>query len=597
MSIPAAGVSEVPAAREVTRELLRLHARILLRMPVFQLLLIGGFAWFLLPHVAGSDFAVWAAFALCAELLRAAAAGFALSRLPAQSAGKLRGIHVAFVVLDGLAGLSIGLVAVLFLPRAPLLAQMLLETVLFAIAAAGACVALSSRYIVAAYSSTVLLCAGASWARLHPSQAEVVTTLTFVYWVFLLGIARDAEQLLVRSIAIRRERDAAYRDLQSKNDELERLNEQLRLLMAERSRMLAATSHDLRQPLQALSLYSAVLAARPGPQALDKVGRNIEYIVQSVGDLLDNLIDLARLSTGSYALQMQAFRLDSLVHRSCEAFAQGIAAKGLQLHCRIGEPILLHGDPTAVSRVLRNLLDNALKYTREGSITVTLERRDALALMSVEDTGAGIDARQQARIFDEFYRIESGDSAQAGGVGLGLSIVKRLCEALQAELHVCSTPGQGSCFCVSWPRACVVSDAGHAHAGDAAAPRPDGKLRIYAVDDDPVVVSSLTQLLQLWGYEVRTAADADGVEALFGQWGAPQLLVSDLDLGAGLDGLALAAELRARHGEFPLLLVCGDLSDTVQERARAHGAALLRKPVSAFRLRRQIERMLWSQPR
>ncbi len=179
-------------------------------------------------------------------------------------------------------------------------------------------------------------------------------------------------------------------------------------------------------------------------------------------------------------------------------------------------------------------------------IAVTLERRDALALMSIEDTGAGIDSRQQARIFDEFYRIESGDSA---------------------------------------------------HAGGAAAPRPGGKVRIYAVDDDPVVVASLTQLLQLWGYEVRTAADADGVEALFGQWGALQLLVSDLDLGAGLDGLALAVQLRARHGEFPLLLVCGDMSDAVQERARAHGAALLRKPVSAFRLRRQIERMLWSQPR
>ncbi len=597
MNSPAGAAAAQPAApQELTRELLRLHARILLRMPLFQLLLIGGFAWVLLAHVDRGDFAAWAAFALCAELVRAGAARLALSRLPRQSAATLRSMHAAFVALDACAGLSIGLVAVLFLRHAPLLEQMLLETVLFAVAAAGASVALSSRYIVAAYSSTVLLCAGWSWDRLHPSQAAVVTALTFVYWLFLLGVARDAEQLLVRSIAIRRERDAAYADLQTKNEELERLNGQLRLLMAERSRMLAATSHDLRQPLQALSLYSAVLAARPGPQALDEVGRNIEYIVQSVGDLLDNLVDLARLSTGSYPLRLQAFRLDGLVQRSCEAFAQSAATKGLKLHCRIDGPMLLHGDPAAVSRVLRNLLDNALKYTRQGSITVTLEQQSGHALMSVEDTGAGIDPQQQARIFEEFYRVDSGDGAQAAGAGLGLAIVKRLCDALQAELQVRSTPGRGSCFGVRWPNAQAVGDADVARGIDAALPRRRGHARIYAVDDDPAVTSSLAQLLQLWGYEVSCASDAEGIEALFSRSGPPQLLISDLRLGAGVDGLALALRLRAGHGEFPVLLVCGDAPGPAQERARAHGVPLLRKPASTFRLRERIESLLGPPP-
>ena len=598
MTSPAGAVDAQPAGpQELTRELLRLHARIVLRMPWFQLLLIGGFAWVLLEHVDRFDFAVWACLALCVELVRSGAAGLALSRLPRQSAATLRGMHAAFVVLDACAGLSIGLVAVWFLRHAPLLEQMLLETVLFAVAAAGACVALSSRYIVAAYSSAVLLCAGWSWDRLHPSQAAVVTALTFVYWLFLVGVARDAEQLLVRSIAIRRERDAAYADLQAKNDELERLNGQLRWLMAERSRMLAATSHDLRQPLQALSLYSAVLAARPGPQALDEVGRNIEYIVQSVGDLLDNLVDLARLSTGSYPLRPQAFRLDGLVQRSCEAFAQSAATKGLRLHCRIDAPVLLHGDPAAVSRVLRNLLDNALKYTREGSVTVTLERQGEHAVMSVEDTGAGIDARQQARIFEEFYRVDSGDGAQTAGAGLGLAIVKRLCDALQAEIQVGSTPGRGTCFCVRWPNARAADDADVARGVDAAQPSSRRNARIYAVDDDPAVTSSLAQLLQLWGYEVSCASDAEGIEALFVRSGLPQLLISDLRLAAGVDGLALALRLRASHGEFPVLLLCGDLPDLAQERARAQGVPLLRKPVSTFRLRRQIEGLLGPPPR
>ena len=597
MNSPAGAAAAQPAApQELTRELLRLHARILLRMPLFQLLLIGGFAWVLLAHVDRSDFAAWAALALCAELVRAGAAGLALSRLARQSAATLRGLHATFVALDACAGLSIGLVAVLFLRYAPLLEQMLLETVLFAVAAAGACVALSSRYIVAAYSSSVLLCAAWSWDRLHPSQAAVVTALTFVYWLFLLGVARDAEQLLVRSIAIRRERDAAYADLEAKNEELERLNGQLRLLMAERSRMLAATSHDLRQPLQALSLYSAVLAARPGPQALDEVGRNIEYIVQSVGDLLDNLVDLARLSTGSYPLRLQAFRLDGLVQRSCEAFAQSAAAKGLQLQCRIDGPVLLHGDPAAVSRVLRNLLDNALKYTAQGSIAVTLEQHSEHALMSVEDTGAGIEPQQQARIFEEFYRVDSGGGEPAAGAGLGLAIVKRLCDALQAEIQVCSTPGRGSCFCVRWPHARAAGGADVARDVDVALPRCRANARIYAIDDDPAVNSSLAQLLQLWGYEVCCASDAEGIEALFNRSGPPQLLISDLRLGAGVDGLALALRLRASHGEFPVLLVCGDAPGPVQERARAHGVPLLRKPVSTFRLRRQLDSLLGPPP-
>ena len=248
---------------ELRDELLPLHARILLRMPVFELALIGAIGWIVLPDIAWSVFLAWAAVALGVECARAATARGALARLPADPPQRL---HQVFVALDGAAGLATGSAAVLFLPHIPLLSQALLETTLYTVAGAGIAVAVSSKRMLAAYSSLVLIDAATAWSMTHPDKAPVAIALTAVYWLFLIGVSADSKRLLRRSIDIRRQRDEALGQLERRNQEMQEV---------------AAVSHDLRHPLHALSAYSAVLLASPsGP---DTAGGRAQHRFSGAG--------------------------------------------------------------------------------------------------------------------------------------------------------------------------------------------------------------------------------------------------------------------------------------------------------------------------
>ncbi len=570
---------------ELVSELLALHARILLRMPFFQLLLIGAIGWIALPDVSLSIFLVWALFAIGVECLRALFAWWVLPRLPLNAPAHT---HLLFIALDALAGLSIGLAAVLFLRRVPLLSQMLLATTLFTVAAAGVSVAVSSKYMLAAYSSTVLFCAAASWGFLHPSQVLIVIILTLTYWVFLIGVSGDSERLLLRSLAIRRERDQALRELEFSNAKTLAAAARAEESAQSRARVLASASHDLRQPLHALSVYSAVLSANPGPETLREVGYNIDQLVRTLGEMLSELLDLSRLSTGGYALQREPFALDKVVAEVCGEYASMAADKKLTLACELAS-VQLVGDAGAVGRIARNLIDNAIRYTDQGQIRVVTSRADTRAVLEVRDTGKGIAVPEQERIFEEFYQIDNPGRDRTKGVGLGLSIVRRLCELIGAEVDLESAPGQGSSFKVAFP-GCGSGDiaASLPHSAKTAPAAWQGK-QIYVVDDDTVVLNSMQALLPLWGFEVRCASSAPEARALLARWGLPDLLIADLRLRDAEDGATLASRLVGTFGSFPVLIMTGETAEPLLRTARTKGYSVLQKPVSAADLYAAVE--------
>ena len=573
---------------ELIGELLTLHARILLRMPFFQLLLIGAIGWIALPDVSISIFLAWALFAISAECLRALFAWWVLPRLSANAPSHT---HQLFIALDALAGVSIGLAAVLFLRRVPLLSQMLLATTLFTVAAAGVSVAVSSRYMLAAYSSAVLFCTAASWGFLHPSQALIVTILTLTYWVFLIGISGDSERLLLRALAIRRERDQALKKIEFSNAEAVAAAARAEESAQSRARVLASASHDLRQPLHALSVYSAVLSANPGPKTLQEVGHNIDQLVRALGEMLSELLDLSRLSTGGYVLQREPFALDKTVAKVCAEYASLASDKKLTLVCELAS-VQLVGDAGAVGRITRNLIDNAIKYTDQGQIRVATSRIDTWAVLEVRDTGKGIAAPEQKRIFEEFYQIDNPGRDRSKGVGLGLSIVKRLCELIGAQVDLESVPGQGSRFKVAFP--------GCGSDGIAASPPYRAKIapvvwqgkQVYVVDDDAVVLNSMRTLLSMWGFEVRCAASAPEADALLVQWGIPDLLIADLRLRDAEDGATLAGRLVGVFGSFPVLIMTGETAELLLRTAHSNGYSVLQKPVSAADLYAAVETAL-----
>jgi signal transduction histidine kinase len=576
----------VASAREQLVELVGLHARAMLRMPWVQTLLVLGIASLTLAFVRPAIFLLWAAASIGIELIRARYAQGVLSRGYEIDP---RRAHLAFVVLAAISGAVIGLGAVLFLPILPMYQQTVLGAALLVIPAAGVAVSQSSRYIQASYALCIVLPAAATWSALHPGQSIGVAALTILLCAVLILAAADGDKLLLRSVSIRHERDRLVRDLEQRNAEVGAAMERAEQSAQARARVLAAASHDLRQPLHALSVYSAVLAARPAPETLQEVSQNVDQIVRALGNMLNGLLDLSRLSAGYYVPERQNLALERLAKEVCTEYAQPAAQKGLALRQEC-EPIRLHGDPVAISRILRNLLDNAIKYTEVGEVRVTTALEwsgpRAVAVLCVSDTGKGIPEGEQAKIFEEFYQLDNPGRDRTRGVGLGLAIVQRLCELIGARVEVQSVMGEGTCFRVSLPIELAVPPPDVPVLTESAAVLR-GR-RVYVVDDEQDVLKSTRTLLEIWGVAVATAQSPREAERLFDHEGRPDLMIVDLRLGGGEHGASLADRLQQLHGHFPVLITTGETSSGALLEANRKKFTMLQKPIAPEVLQRAI---------
>ncbi len=574
-------------SREVLIELVGLHARILRRMPWVQSLLVCGAGLFVLHSIPLEAFGLWCAISIGVESLRARYAADVMRRVDTIDPGR---VHAAFVGWALAAGGTVGIGAAWCLPHLPILDQTLLAIILFAMPAAGVAVSQSSRYIVAAYSLSILIPSTASWMLLHPDQAIAVGGLTLLYCGLIILVAVESDQLLLRSIIIRHERDRLVHDLELSNAEVRAAMQRAEQAAQSRARVLATASHDLRQPLHALSIYSAVLAANPERGQLREVSANIDQIVRSLGSLLHGLLDLSRLTAGHFVPECKRIALDSVVTTVCAEYERAAADKHLHFHLSI-QPVRLFGDAVAIGRIVRNLVDNAVKYTESGAVSVAVrsesEGATAVAVIDVGDTGAGIPSGEQARIFEEFYQLDNPGRDRARGVGLGLAIVKRLCELIDAGIEVESTLGKGTRFRLTLRGVSAESSNG---PEGTDAPEADGLRgrRVYLIDDEPDILRSTQQLLQMWGMQVATAESAAAAEQLFAQGGAPELLITDLRLRDGENGAELAARLGRDYSGFSTLIITGEVSTAAIQQVDALDAVMLYKPLTAESLRRAI---------
>jgi two-component system, sensor histidine kinase len=587
MTLPTAD-SERPAApeREMLVELVGLHAQALLRMPWVQGMLVLGIGLFVYSHIEPRVFLSWAALTIGVEILRSR---YAAHILRGGNDIDPKRAHAAFVALAATAGGTIGVGAVILLPHLPILHQALFGATLFAIPAAGVAVSQSSRYIFAAYAISILLPAAVTWGMLHGSQALGVGALVSLFCAVLILVAADGEKLLLRSVVIRHERDRLVRDLEARNVDVGAAMARAEQSAQARARVLAAASHDLRQPLHALSVYSAVLAARPAPEILNEVSQNIDQIVRALGSLLNGLLDLSRLSAGYYVPTHQSLALERLIADVSAEYEGPAAQKSLSLRHDL-VPIRLSGDALAISRIVRNLIDNAIKYTDVGGVHVTthLEIVDQaqVAVLRVSDTGKGIPVAEQGRIFEEFYQLDNPGRDRSRGVGLGLAIVQRLCELIGATVSVESAEG-GTCFSVRMPA--IHTEAVIAEPAElpVAEKSLQGK-RVYVVDDEMDILKSMNTLLCIWGVDAFTADSPRAANGIFEQHGPPDLLIVDLRLGEGENGAQLADRLQRVYGDFPVLITTGETSSDALLQANARGYALLQKPIAPEGLRGAI---------
>ncbi|WP_418149138.1 hybrid sensor histidine kinase/response regulator [Variovorax paradoxus] len=380
--------------------------------------------------------------------------------------------------------------------------------------------------------------------------------------------------------------------------ELARKNQQLEVASQAKTRLLAAASHDLRQPLHALTLFSDGLAnGETDPLRLQRIG-HIRECVDSLDRLFSELLNLSQLDAGVLQPQWADFPLDRLFDEISRNFRPVAEQQGLRLVARKTE-LWVRCDYVMLSRILNNLVSNSLRHTLEGGVLIGARRRGKGVRIDVVDTGVGIAPQHQARVFEEFYQVETtGRQAPRGarGMGLGLATVQRLAELLNTRVDLTSRPHKGTCVRV------LVRSAPAAQPPPAAAPAAGGaeeeasleNLRILVIDDERTILEGLTVVLTHWGAEVLAAQTRAEALALADTWAQPpDVVVSDLLLQGGDNGLDVIAALeRHPRGIGPgtaRLLVTGETKpDRLREVASA-GIAVLYKPVSPRVLRQAIQ--------
>jgi signal transduction histidine kinase/CheY-like chemotaxis protein len=398
---------------------------------------------------------------------------------------------------------------------------------------------------------------------------------------------------------------SASRDLEAMNAELEqrvsvKSSELVRALAQMReskehaeaanrskSTFLAAASHDLRQPIHALGLYMAALSDEHLDSGQQDLMQRMKTSLAALETMFNALLDVSRMDAGAVVAHRRPFALAPMLHRLAEEFAPLAAQKGLRLSVRVApHPAGLHAlsDPMLVERIVLNLLGNALKYTAAGGVLLSCRLRGAEHRWRIEvwDTGPGIAARDRERVFEEFYQVGNPERDRNSGLGLGLSIVRRLTDLLGHRLELVSVPARGTRFVLDLPSTPepLPSFAPEEHPGMIA------ELAVAVIDDDPEVRDGMQRLLERWGCRVHAGADVDEVlERIGAAGGAPQAIVADYRLREGRTGLEAIHLLRAAYGAgLPALIVSGDSSPKQLGLMQASGFDCLSKPVPPARL-------------
>jgi signal transduction histidine kinase len=434
-----------------------------------------------------------------------------------------------------------------------------------------------------AFSAAVLLPAAAMWLVGGTPLGMFVGLLIPVLLRLQYRFARESMRVFEESFEIRQERDKLVLELAAERDRAEFANQA-------KSRFLAAASHDLRQPLHALSLLSAQLAQRPGAPEAGALAQELSSSIESLGELLDSLLDITKLDAGVVEVDRRPIVLQRLLDYVAKGARPQAALKGVSLRVECPSAPVVNTDPQLLERLLRNLIDNAVKYTDQGEVLVrVLPQADCLRV-SIADTGRGIPPESLARVFDEFYQVpDTGARGHARGLGLGLAIVQRLATLLGLRIALESRLGEGTT--VSFTIDATAPAAAPAPVAEVASERDLAGLTVLVIDDDEQARRATRRAVESFGCRaVEAVSTKDALQVAASA--APDLLLADFDLGEGDTGLAAVRRLRESQPALPALLISGNTEAKHRREAEQAGLQLLRKPATLKGLRTAISSVL-----
>ncbi|NMM41015.1 PAS domain-containing hybrid sensor histidine kinase/response regulator [Pseudoalteromonas arctica] len=347
-----------------------------------------------------------------------------------------------------------------------------------------------------------------------------------------------------------------------------------------KTRFLALASHDILQPLNAARLY---LAAIDEKSLADNNINNFEKLSASLDStvhLMSALLEIAKLEQGAMTPNPRHFSIDDILAPLRSEYAILTSEKGLNLTVRSG-PYIVHSDITYLRRIVQNLVSNAVKYTDTGKVLVACRKRKYHLRIEVWDTGPGISAVEQAKIFNDFYRVEASDNK---GVGLGLSVVKRMVDLLSIRLEVRSTPQKGSCFSIEIPYG--ESQFVQQKLATNSLFEERSAMNIIAVDDDPENLNAMASLLQKWQANYQLFDQVESVLKYAHGHNAPDVILMDYQLGHEHDGITLITALREIwQTNVPAILITAVRDVKLKQATKAADIHYLSKPIKPGKLK------------
>ncbi|MCH4812405.1 hybrid sensor histidine kinase/response regulator [Vreelandella neptunia] len=404
------------------------------------------------------------------------------------------------------------------------------------------------------------------------------------------------ERSVLLAEQVRERTDTLHRTL----DELGQVNTRLLAAKAEaeaanlsKTKFLAAVSHDLLQPLNAVRLFASALETHSLPENSQMLVGHIGRSLKDVEGLIGTLVDISRLDAGVLRADKAPFAVSTLLDTLAEEYRQVAGVRGLALHY-VPSSMVIESDLALLARVIRNFLSNAVRYTEHGRVLLGCRRRRHGLEIMVGDTGPGIPEQQREAIFLEFRRVNHPQSAHSRGLGLGLAIVDRISSMLEQPVSLASRPGVGALFSITVPYATASSTALPVRYATPWAEMDDplqGCI-VWVIDDDVAIIEGMQALLSSWGCRVRAAATVSALEAA-SDGERPAVLLVDYHLGDHHEtGIDLAARLQRRYPGLASVVITANHEAEIKRATREAGMHCLLKPLKPLRLRMLLGSLL-----
>jgi signal transduction histidine kinase/ActR/RegA family two-component response regulator len=494
-----------------------------------------------------------------------------------------------FVVHQAVAGLAWGSCVFLFgHPDEPVTISLVLSGMLLVVAGAVP----AQAYTPASFHSLNAAITSLTFVRLV-STGEfayiLLGAITIVFGLAMRSFCSVQANLVRNGFRIRFENEALLREVTMQKAEAEEARRKAEAASLAKSQFLAAASHDLRQPLYALSLFSASLEALKLDDDGREVVSNIQNSISAMETLFTGLLDISRLDAGVVQPRLGPISIDDLFDRLSQYFLPIAIERGVELRFR-SDGEWVRSDPVLLEQVLSNLVSNALHCTSKGAVLVAARKRNDQIRLEVWDTGIGIHKRDQQRIFDEFVQVENPERDRRKGLGLGLSIASRSASLINAGISVASQPGRGSRFVLLQPSSHPVFE--RLPAKSLVAEEPEAvhimrRLPVLIVEDDRDVRLALSDILRRWNVDFEVAPNAKTAMMFLEGGKTFSAVLVDYRLPGEMNGLQLVRSIRQSH-PLPLpvcTLITGDFDPALIGACNNEPVELLLKPLHIEKLR------------